>query len=148
MARLQVAPRATFAVDWTVGQGDCEGSYDRVLVDAPCSGLGTLRRRPELARKWSGENLAGLARAQTQILMRACERVRPGGSLIYAVCSVLREEGQEVVDSLIRASPEMVLATFEGDAARRLAADASSLLLFPHVHGTDGYFLASLRKKG
>jgi 16S rRNA (cytosine967-C5)-methyltransferase len=149
LARMGLAPGATFAVDWTVGPGDCTASYDAVLVDAPCSGVGTLRRRPELlvrARKHP-RPLGELEAVQRAIATTASERVRPGGRLVYAVCSVLREEAEEIVDALLDARPSLERAPFAGEAARALAGDAPTLRLLPHVHGTDGYFLASFRKK-
>jgi 16S rRNA (cytosine967-C5)-methyltransferase len=148
LGRLGLAPRATFAVDWAVGAGDCDGLYDRVLVDAPCSGIGTARRRPELVMRRVHEDLAKLASLQKSILLGVSERVRPGGRLVYAVCSVLREEAEEVVDAVLAAAPSLELAPFDGGPARALAKDEPTLRLLPHVHATDGYFLASFRKKG
>ena len=140
---MHAAPRATFAVDWTVGAGDVTGVYDRVLVDAPCTGTGTLRRRPDLTSRRAPADVSALAAAQIAITARAAERVRPGGRLVYAVCSVLREEAEDVVLALAARAPSLRPAPFAGDAARALAGDAPTLRLLPHVHGTDGYFLAS-----
>jgi 16S rRNA (cytosine967-C5)-methyltransferase len=141
--------RATFAVDWTVGAGDAPGGYDRVIVDAPCSGTGTLRRRPEIARKREAEDLGRLAELQGAITRRAAARARDGGAILYAVCSVLREEGEDVVDRLLAGGGEEGVTfeplPFEGAAARELAGGGHLLRLLPHVHATDGYFLASLR---
>jgi len=147
LGRLGLAAGASFAVDWSVGPGDCTGTYDAALVDAPCSGVGTLRRRPELQSRRELRDVAGLAALQLAITARVAERVRPGGRLVYAVCSILREEGEEVVDALVAACPSLERAPFAGEAARALAGDFSQLRLLPYVHGTDGYFLASLRKK-
>lgn len=147
LGRLGLAPRATFPIDWVVGAGDCVASYDRVLVDAPCSGVGTARRRPELLMRRAHEDLAGLASLQERILLSASERVVPGGRLVYAVCSVLREESEEVVRNVLDAAPSLELAPFDGDPARELAQGEPTLRLLPHVHATDGYFLASFRKK-
>ena len=105
LARLGLRARATFAVDWTVGSGDVRGEYDRVLVDAPCTGVGTLRRRPEIALRREAADLTAKAQQQLAIAARAAEHVRPGGALVYVVCSVLREEGEDVVDALLRAAP-------------------------------------------
>ena len=147
LRRLGHAPRATFAVDWSVGAGECDAFYDRVLVDAPCSGIGTARRRPELVMRRAHEDLAKLASLQTAILLGASERVAPGGRLVYAVCSVLREEAEDVVSRVLAAAPRLALAPFDGAPARALAKDEATLRLLPHVHATDGYFLASFRKK-
>jgi 16S rRNA (cytosine967-C5)-methyltransferase len=147
LARLGLAPRETFPVDWSVGAGDDVATYDRVLVDAPCSGTGTVRRRPELLTRREPESLARLAALQRAILTRVAERVRPGGRLVYAVCSVLREEAEDVVEAVRAAVPSLESVPFDAPPASELAGDGASLRLLPHVHGTDGYFLASLRKK-
>jgi 16S rRNA (cytosine967-C5)-methyltransferase len=141
--------RSTFAIDWTVGAGDVPENYDRVIVDAPCSGTGTLRRRPEIGRKREAEDLAGLADLQASITRQAATRVRDGGTLLYAVCSVLKEEAEDVVARLlvdVEGSPVTLSPLpFEGDLLRSLASGEPTLRLLPHVHGTDGYFVASLR---
>lgn len=145
--RIGLEPRATFAVDWAAGTGGVTGPYDRVLVDAPCSGTGTIRRRPELLLRRSAADLAGLAQLQRSILERVVRLVRPGGRLVYAVCSVLREEAEEVVAE----AEEMGLspAPFDAAIAPSLAPEgATSFRLLPHVHGTDGYFVASFVRKG
>lgn len=121
-ARLGLALGASFAVDWTRGAGDVpEGAYDRVLVDAPCSGTGTLRRRPEILLRRAAADLAALGELQRAILARASRAARPGGTVVYATCSVLREELEDVV------------AAVGGLRVRRVSR------LLPHVDGTDGY---------
>ncbi len=149
LKRLRSTPRHTFAVDWTVGSGDVAAEYDAVLVDAPCSGIGTLRRRPELLLR-RREPLAERTRAQAQILRAAAAHVRPGGRLVYAVCSVLREEAEEAVESLMSQSFEpAALSGPAGAVATELHPNgASTMRLLPYIHGTDGYFLASFRKRG
>ncbi len=147
LARLGLSVRSTFAVDWTAGSGDVAGPYDRVLVDAPCSGSGTVRRRPEIALRREGTDLAALARTQLAIAARAAGHLRPGGTLVYVVCSVLREECEDVVAALLEARPDLAPAAFEGPAVRLLAGEAPSLRLLPHVHGTDGYFIACLTRR-
>lgn len=131
LLRLGVAPRATYAVDWSKGTGGIEGSYDGVLIDAPCSGTGTVRRRPELLLRRVVGDLAELTKLQSAILARAALLARPGGRVIYAVCSVLREEAEEVVS---------------GAADLGLEHEGSQRFL-PHEHGTDGYFVAAFRRR-
>jgi 16S rRNA (cytosine967-C5)-methyltransferase len=135
-----------FAVDWTRGPGDAGDSYDRAIVDAPCSGSGTLRRRPDILLRRGEEDLARLGQQQSAILERVATRVRPGGRVVYAVCSVLREEAEDVVSSALSHEIGLVPAPFEGEAARALAGEETTLRLLPHVHGTDGYFLASFKR--
>lgn len=144
---LGLPVRSSFAVDWSRGTGEATGPYDAILVDAPCSGIGTLRRRPELWTRRSAENLAELSALQKAIVSRAASLLGPGGRLVYAVCSVLTEESEEVLAHLLASRPELHEAPFQGEAARTLAGQAPRLKLLPHVHGTDGYFLASLRRE-
>ena len=146
LRRVGLAARATLAVDWSVGSGDVAGAYDRVLVDAPCSGIGTLRRRPEIALRPEPIDLGALASAQVAIASQASAHLRLGGTLVYAVCSVLREEAEEVVDGILRVRPELEPAPFEAPEARAVCGNLPSFRLLPHVHGTDGYFVACLRR--
>jgi len=139
--------RASHAVDWSIGVGEVGSEYDRALVDAPCSGTGTLRRRPDLALRREAEDIGRLASLQAAIVLRVATRVRPGGRLVYAVCSVLREEGEDVVKAVLAGDPGLALAPFEGEAARALTQDEPTLRLLPYVHGTDGYFLASFERR-
>lgn len=148
LERIRVSPRHTFAVDWSLGIGDAApASYDRVLVDAPCSGTGTVRRRPELLLRRTADDLESLAQLQARILERAATLVKPGGRVVYAVCSVLREEAEDVIARVDRAQLEP--APFDCLAAPPsidLSA-VTTLRLLPHVHGTDGYFLASFIRR-
>lgn len=147
LARLGLRARATFAVDWTVGSGEVRGEYDRVLVDAPCTGVGTLRRRPEIALRREATDLAAKAHQQLAIAARAADHVRPGGALVYVVCSILREESEDVVDALLRLRPELSPAPFDAPEARAVCGDATSFRVLPQVHGTDGYFVAMMRRR-
>jgi len=99
LRRLRLDPQCleTACVDWSVGPGSIGGDFDRVLVDAPCTGLGTLRRRPEILLRTSRRSAAQMGETQRRILHNAASMVRRGGSLLYAVCSPLAEEGSEVV---------------------------------------------------
>ena len=146
LGRLGLAARATHAVDWTVGSGEVTETYDRVLVDAPCTGVGTLRRRPEIALRLKEEDLATKAAAQKAIVIRAADRVRPGGSLVYVVCSVLREEAEEVVEALLVARPDFTAAPFEAPEVTGLFGNVASFRLLPQVQGCDGYFVARVRR--
>jgi 16S rRNA (cytosine967-C5)-methyltransferase len=147
LERMKLAPRASYSVDWTVGSGQVPFDYDRVLVDAPCSGIGTLRRRPDLATRREESSLAELAALQAQVLTRAAAHVKVGGFVLYAVCSVLREECEEVIEAVTRAEPWLRPTPFPEGPARILAGEKSTLRLTPYEHGTDGYFLAMLRRE-
>lgn len=98
--RLDPARLETVCVDWTVGTGGVKGGFDRVLVDAPCTGLGTLRRRPEILLRAGTEDAARMGEIQRLVLENTAALVRPGGTLLYAVCSPLREEGAALIERL------------------------------------------------
>jgi 16S rRNA (cytosine967-C5)-methyltransferase len=136
----------TYAVDWSIGVGEVPEGYDRVLIDAPCSGTGTIRRRPELLMKDLKSALPGLQKLQQAILARAASRVRPGGTIVYSVCSVLQEEAELVIAHVLGQRPWLQPTPIEDAMVRQLAGGASTLRLLPHEHGTDGYFIASLRR--
>ncbi|HEY6081707.1 MAG TPA: transcription antitermination factor NusB [Polyangiaceae bacterium] len=143
--RLQLPEIETRAVDWTVGQGGLPQDFDRVLVDAPCSGTGTLRRRPEILRRLGPGDPARLGELSEAILRSASSRVRPGGSVVFAVCSVLRQEGEDVV---ARVSDVLEPAPFDApELPSELTSGKTSLRLLPGQHGTDGYYLASFRRR-
>ena len=113
--------------------------FDRVLVDAPCSGLGVLASRPDL--RWRAHTLPDLQRA---LLRVAVERVRPGGSILYSVCTIAAEENEEIVDeSGLEVEP--LGGEWPQFAHPRRA---EFLLTLPHRHGTSGFFIARLRASG
>ena len=101
LTRLHLDPGRlqTACVNWTVGKGAVQSEFDRVLVDAPCTGLGTLRRRPEILLRVGPEDAARMGETQRCVLENVAPLVRPGGTLLYAVCSPLDDEGLGVVDS-------------------------------------------------
>jgi 16S rRNA (cytosine967-C5)-methyltransferase len=144
-----VARTETHGVDWAAGLGDLAGrTFDHVIVDAPCTGVGTLRRRPEIARQRAPESVDELAALQLAILTRVAPLVRPGGTLVYAVCSVLRAECEEVLARFTSAEPTWapaplvdVLPALVGDDATR-----AHVRLLPETHGTDGFFFARFRR--
>lgn len=142
-SRLRALPNVeAHAVDWSLGAGDIAGGFDRVLVDAPCTGIGTLRRRPEIALRRTEESIVELADLQVAIVQSAARLARPGARLIYSVCSVLKEECEDVVARLVHADAEVRLRPEPFDAGLD-ALTGSSMRLTPHEHGTDGFFLAS-----
>jgi len=145
VARLGGGEVRTAAVDWTLGAGDVPDGFERVLVDAPCTGTGTLRRRPEIGLRLAPEDPARLAELQAAILRRAATRARPGGRVVYAVCSVLSEEAEGVV---ARVADVLEPAPFDATVVAALApAGATALRLTPLAHDTDGYFVASFVRK-
>lgn len=122
------------------------GKIDRVLVDAPCSGLGTLRRNPDLKWRQSPQSIQELKQKQAAILTAAAKLLKPGGRLVYATCSLLPEENQEVVESFLSNHPRFSLENCANIfLQQKIPIDTGKFLqLFPHQHGTDGFFAASL----
>ncbi len=123
-----------------------QGKIDRVLVDAPCSGLGTLRRNPDLKWRQSPQSVEELRRKQVAILRSAAKLLKPGGRLVYATCSLLAEENEDIVAAFLAGRVDfrqLDCAVILREA--RIALDTGPFLrLFPHRHGTDGFFAAVL----
>jgi len=126
------------------------GKIDRVLVDAPCSGLGTLRRNPDLKWRQSPHSIEGLKRKQAAILSSAANLLKPGGRLVYATCSFLPEENQEIIEHFLAAHPRYTLLNCaELLAQQKIPLDTGKFLqLSPSLHGTDGFFAAALELAG
>jgi 16S rRNA (cytosine967-C5)-methyltransferase len=124
------------------------GKIDRVLVDAPCSGLGTLRRNPDLKWRQTPESVAELVLKQTAILAAAAKLVKPGGRLVYATCSLLREENEGVVEHFLAQHEAFTLEPCGPLLARHDIAIASDAMLHlsTALHGTDGFFAAVLTR--
>ncbi len=122
--------------------------FDRVLVDAPCSGLGTLRRNPDLKWRQTEMDVAELSIKQANILDAAAKLVKSGGRLVYATCSVLREENENVVEAFLAKHPEFKqLNAAEILAQQKVPVDTGmTLKMLPHVHGTDGFFAAAFER--
>lgn len=124
------------------------GKADRVLVDAPCSGLGTLRRNPDLKWRQSPQSVAELMHKQADILTAAARLLKPGGRLVYATCSILGEENEAIVNAFLaahagfhRLSAQKILA------AQGIVIDCGEdMRLSPQKHGTDGFYAAVLER--
>lgn len=130
--------------DGKVFRPEWENSFDLVLVDAPCSGLGVIRKKPDIRYK-DPEPLAELPAIQSAILANAARYVRPGGALLYSTCTLLRRENEAVVQDFLRGhndyKPEAF--TLPGDIG---AVPSGMVTLWPHRHGTDGFFICKMRK--
>ena len=144
-ARLGVTCVETGVLDAATLGARYPAAADRVLVDAPCSGLGVLRRRPEIRWRVRAEDLAALAERQRRLLQGAAAAVRPGGRLVYSVCTIEPEEGPEVVAGFLAASPEFAPAPIE-DWPFAAPGAPGTAFLYPHRAGTDGFFVAALRR--
>ncbi|HTS22034.1 MAG TPA: RsmB/NOP family class I SAM-dependent RNA methyltransferase [Casimicrobiaceae bacterium] len=124
------------------------GKADRVLVDAPCSGFGTLRRNPDLKWRQRPGAIAELAAKQARLLAAAATLVKPGGRLVYATCSVLREENEAIVEGFLAGHADFAPGDAAAELARAgIALDTGRMLhLYPHRHGCDGFFAAVLER--
>jgi 16S rRNA (cytosine967-C5)-methyltransferase len=126
------------------------GKIDRVLVDAPCTGLGTLRRNPDLKFRQTAESVAELNAKQTAILDAAASLVKPGGRLVYGTCSLLTEENEEVVAGFLASHPDFRVVNaaevLERQGVKVPDAGGEYLKLLPHKHDTDGFFAAVLER--
>lgn len=145
----QVRPPEAGALD------DLVGKLDRVVIDAPCTGTGTWRRRPDTKWKLTPEQLAQRVAEQKAILDQGATFVKPGGQLAYITCSILAEENGEQVESFLAAHPdfEVVPANklwhthFSGSTARAKFSEEGGIALSPLKTGTDGFYIAVLARK-
>jgi len=125
------------------------GKIDRVLVDAPCSGLGTLRRNPDMKWRQTVETVAEMNVKQISILTSAARLVKAGGRLVYGTCSFLNEENEDIVTEFLQANPDFTLVPMNTVLAeQKIDLDTGEYLkMLPHVHHTDGFFAAVLERK-
>ena len=126
-----------------------EGGFDRILVDAPCSGLGSLRRNPDARWRVRPTDPARLADVQKALLARASRVLRRGGALVYSTCTLLPEENEAVVEAFLRESPHFALASAHDvpEEVREFMDASGFLRCWPHRHDTDGFFAARLERR-
>ncbi len=118
------------------------GPFDRILVDAPCSGLGSARRRPELLWRNRKDELSRLARTQVEITSSLTDLLRPGGRLVYSVCTFPRAETDAAADAIVRHRPDLEPTETDGPEGTQ-----ARIKLWPHRHGSDGMFVAVFTRK-
>ena len=134
--------------DASVYREDLEDSMDAVLLDAPCSGLGVLAEKPDIKLRVTEESLAELTALQEKLLETVCRYVRPGGTLVYSTCSLLKEENEHRVRAFLEKHPE-----FEAEALPETIPEkfrqhqGLGLQLLPHRDGVEGFYLARMRRK-
>ncbi len=148
--RLRLGGIRTVECDLTAADAPLAAAYDRVLLDAPCSGLGVLRRHPEAKWRRRPADVRDLAQLQARLLSALVPRVRPGGLLVYSVCTFTPEEGPEQVRAFLAAHPEFALAAPDDPAVdwARFLDGEGLLRTWPHRHDADGFFAARLRRRG
>jgi 16S rRNA (cytosine967-C5)-methyltransferase len=131
---------------------DCDGRHflptfekaaDRIICDVPCSGFGVLAKKPELRYK-NPEESAALPKIQRDILNNACKYLKSGGTLIYSTCTILPEENEKNIEDFLASHPDFYLEEWQvGD----IVAKDGMITLLPHIHKTDGFFIAKLKRK-
>jgi 16S rRNA (cytosine967-C5)-methyltransferase len=131
--RLGLSGIRTVEADLTRADAPLAAAYDRVLLDAPCSGLGVLRRHPEGKWRRRPEEIGELAALQRRLLDAVATRVRPGGALVYSVCTFTHEEGPDLVRAFARSAPAFELER--------------ELHTWPHTDDADGFYAARLRRR-
>lgn len=128
----------------TVARPEWLDSFDVAIADVPCSGLGIIRKKPDIRYK-DPEPLKALPKVQRSILDNVCQYVRPGGTLIYSTCTLLRRENEDVVNGFLTEHPQFILEPFD---LPHVGQQSGTITFWPHIHGTDGFFVAKLHRKG
>lgn len=122
-------------------------TFDRVLVDAPCSGLGLMRRKPDIKYVKKPEDLSQLAHIQSEILESVAPTLKPSGILVYSTCTILSDENQQVVDQFLQKHTEFELVEVPVNKQLSNSLNNKMLTIYPHQYHTDGFFISCLRKK-
>ena len=122
---------------------------DKVLIDAPCSGLGIIRRKPEIKYSKNTHDLKSLNRIQSQILSNASKYVKKGGELVYSTCTIDPNENHKIIKDFLKLNPMYELVDINTLYRAIIPGEhkTNMIQLFPHIHGTDGFFIAKLTKK-
>ncbi len=139
-----VRPQVADATQWRIPTQ----AFDCVLIDVPCSGLGTLRQHPEMKWRRTPEDIRNLSTLQGQLVRHLSDAVRPGGVLVYSTCTLSQEENEGVLAAFLQERPAFTVddsRPFLPAAARELVDGEGVLRTFPHRHGLDGFFAARLK---
>lgn len=141
--RLGIDVINTQAVDAREYQPELEKAFDVVIADVPCSGLGVIRKKPDIRYK-DGDNLTGLTEIQFAILSNLAKYCKPGGAVLYSTCTILKRENSGVVERFLAENADFALEPFKLET---ISSDTGMLTLYPHIHGTDGFFIAKIRRR-
>ena len=141
--RLGLACIQTTAADGRVFRPEWEAAFDVVLVDAPCSGFGIIRKKPDVRYK-KPDDLFALPVIQRAILDNAARYVRPGGTLVYSTCTILPEENEGVSDSFLAEHPDFCRTPFS--LSGPVGETEGQVTLWPHRHGTDGFYICRMTR--
>lgn len=142
--RLGLTSIHTEAADGRVFRKEWRDGFDLVLVDAPCSGLGILRKKPDVRRK-KADDLFTLPVVQSAILDNAARYVRPGGTLLYSTCTILPEENEEVTEAFLGTHPEFSRERFSLPGP--IGQVDGQITLWPHLHDTDGFYICRVTRR-
>ena len=143
-ARLGITCVQTTAMDGRSRNEDWVKAFDTVLVDAPCSGLGIIRKKPDTRYK-KADDLFTLPEIQAAILDNAAAYVRPGGTLVYSTCTILPEENEQVADAFLAEHPEFIRESFT--LPEPMGETDGQLTLWPQRHDTDGFYICRMKRK-
>lgn len=134
--------------DSTKTDEELKGKADYVLVDAPCSGLGLIRRKPEIKWNRNEEDFKALSDLQMEILQASKDYLKPGGTLLYSTCTIIDEENRAVVKRFLDSNADFKLVPINKSAGSYKNTDGLFIQLYPHIHNTDGFFIAKMVKEG
>jgi len=126
-----------------------ENIFDKILLDAPCSGLGVIRRNPDTKWRTSESEITRCAERQLDFLIRISENLSPGGILVYTVCSTEAEENKQVIQSFLRKRKKFAVDRDIVHLSPKMASlldDEGYLYTFPHLHQTDGFFSVRIKR--
>ena len=141
-ARLGLTSIQVGECDATKPRAELFGSFDKVICDVPCSGLGVLGKKPDI-RYRDNDSLHNLPQLQYEILNASVNYLKDGGTVVYSTCTLNPEENERVIERFLDAHPDFYPVNFTVD---KLSSQGGMLTLLPHVHGTDGFFIAKIRK--
>ena len=152
--RLGVEIITPVVLDATELDREYKGQADYILVDAPCSGLGVLRRRPEIKWRKGPAEISALHKLQVSILLSAAKCLKPGGAIVYSTCTVTSEENLDVINEFLHQTPALMLESLSAYLPESVShmpgtetISQGYIQVLPHIHGTDGFFMARMRKQ-
>jgi 16S rRNA (cytosine967-C5)-methyltransferase len=143
-SRLGVDIIKTAQADASIENPELYEKFDLVIADVPCSGLGIIRKKPEIRYK-NLDEIKELPALQLKILKNVSRYVKPGGVLMYSTCTIIPEENEGVIKAFLNENSDFKAEKFNLPAQIGEAADGM-LTLYPHIHGTDGFFMCKMRK--
>ena len=141
--RLKISIIKTATCDGRNFLPEFEGKADRIICDVPCSGFGVLAKKPELRYK-NPEESASLPKIQRDIIENACKYLKQGGTLIYSTCTILPDENEKNIEHFLSEHPDFALVPWN---VGEIVSENGMLTLLPHIHKTDGFFIAKLKRK-